>query len=70
MNRNVNSQSQQHSSRIHRRVREAGAVDFFNILTGPALLEMTDNYLPEHRERLAVCCPTGHSLPGAGVVGR
>jgi len=52
MNRNVNSQSQQHRSRIRRRVREAGAVDFFNILTGPELLEMTDSYLPEHRERL------------------
>jgi hypothetical protein len=27
-------------------------VDFFNILTGPQLLELTDAYLPEHRERL------------------
>jgi hypothetical protein len=27
-------------------------VDFFNLLTGPELLEMTDTALPEHRERL------------------
>jgi len=27
-------------------------VDFFNSLTGPQLLELTDAYLPEHRERL------------------
>ena len=52
MNRNAISQSQQHCSHIRRRVREAGAVDFFNILSGPELLEMTDNYLPQHRERL------------------
>lgn len=28
------------------------AVDFFNLLTGPELLEMTEALLPEHRERL------------------
>jgi hypothetical protein len=33
-------------------VREVEAVDFFNLLTGPELLEMTDSLLPEHRERL------------------
>ncbi len=27
-------------------------MDFFNILTGPELLTMTDAHLPEHRERL------------------
>jgi hypothetical protein len=27
-------------------------VDFFNILTGPELLDMTEAHLPEHRERL------------------
>jgi hypothetical protein len=27
-------------------------VDFFNLLTGPQLLEMTEEHLPEHRERL------------------
>lgn len=28
------------------------AVDFFNVLTGPELLEHTEAHLPEHRERL------------------
>ncbi len=27
-------------------------MDFFNLLTGPELLEMTESRLPEHRERL------------------
>ena len=27
-------------------------VDLFNLLTGPELLEMTETYQPEHRERL------------------
>lgn len=27
-------------------------MDFFNLLTGPELLEMTESHLPEHRERL------------------
>ena len=29
----------------------AAAVDFFVLLTGPELLEMTDSLLPAHRER-------------------
>jgi len=52
MNRNPHSQPQQHRSRIRRRMREAGAVDFFNMLTGPELLKMVEDELPEHRERL------------------
>lgn len=52
IDRNVQSQSQQHRGRIRRGVRQVGAVDFFNLLTGPELLEVTDSYLPEHRERL------------------
>lgn len=52
MNRNAHSQSQQHRSHIHRRARQVAAVDFFNMLAGPELLEMTDSFLPEHRERL------------------
>lgn len=27
-------------------------MDFFNVLTGPELLEQTEAHLPEHRERL------------------
>ena len=43
---------QQHRKRISRRAREIDAVDFFNVLTGPELLDKTEAYLPEHRERL------------------
>jgi len=51
-NRNAEFLSQQHAKHISRSVREVEAVDFFNLLTGPELLEMTDSLLPEHRERL------------------
>lgn len=50
--RNAELQSQQHRQRLSRRVREIEAVDFFNMLTGPELLETTERHLPEHRERL------------------
>lgn len=50
--RNVRFRSQQHQDRVSRQIGQAGAVDFFNILTGPELLEMTEAHLPEHRERL------------------
>jgi hypothetical protein len=50
--RNAESRSQQHAKHISRSVREVEAVDFFNLLTGPELLAMTDALLPEHRERL------------------
>jgi hypothetical protein len=33
-------------------VRHADAVEFFNVLTGPELLDLTEAHLPEHRERL------------------
>ena len=51
-NRNAEFEFHQHAKSVNRSVRHAEAVDFFNLLTGPALLEMTDSYLPEHRERL------------------
>jgi Transposase DDE domain len=50
--RNVGFRSEQHQCRIGRQIRQSGAVDFFNLLTGPELLEMTEAHLPEHRERL------------------
>lgn len=43
---------QQHRENIGQGVRDKRAVDFFNVLTGPLLLELTELYLPEHRERL------------------
>lgn len=50
--RNVERRYQQHRSKIHRRACQTEAVDFFNVLTGPDLLEKTEAYLPVHRERL------------------
>ena len=50
--RNAEFHSQQHARCISRSAEQIGAVDFFNLLTGAELLEMTDSLLPEHRERL------------------
>jgi Transposase DDE domain len=50
--RNAAFESQQHRKHIGRRARATEAVDFFNLLTGPELLEVTESHLPEHRERL------------------
>jgi len=44
--------SGQHRQQIQRRARQVDAVGFFNLLTGPELLEVTEAHLPEHRERL------------------
>jgi hypothetical protein len=52
LDRNVGACRQQHQDRVGRQIRQSGAVDFFNLLTGPELMEMTDSLLPEHRERL------------------
>ena len=52
VNRSIRLQSQQHRDRVRRHVSSVGAVDFFNILTAPELLDITDAHLPEHRERL------------------
>jgi hypothetical protein len=50
--RNAEFASQQHAKSIIRNTNQAEAVDFFNLLTRPELLEMTDSLLPAHRERL------------------
>lgn len=52
LDRNVGFHCRQHRDRIGHQIRQAGAVDFFNVLTGPELLEMTETHLPAHRERL------------------
>ena len=52
VDRNVSFQRRQHRERIRRQTRRVEAVDFFNALTGAELLDTTDAYLPEHRERL------------------
>lgn len=37
---------------IEKQVRQSHSVDFFNMLTGSALLDTVDELLPDHRERL------------------
>ncbi len=41
-----------HEAGVQSRARRAQAVDYFNILTSPGLLDITEAHLPEHRERL------------------
>jgi hypothetical protein len=52
MDRNVRGVLQQRRRSIGRRLRATEAVEYFNVLTGPELLETTEAVLPEHRERL------------------
>ena len=46
MNRNGRNHLQQQRSRIGRRAGSTEAVEFFNVLTSPALLKMTESLLP------------------------
>jgi hypothetical protein len=50
--RNASFVSQQHARNVTDSARTIEAVEFFNLLTDPELLEMTESLLPEHRERL------------------
>ena len=50
--RNAKFHSKQHRQQVSRRAQRVDAVGFFNLLTGPELLEVTEAHLPEHRERL------------------
>jgi hypothetical protein len=52
MDRNARNALHQRRTRIGRRSRATQAVEFFNVLTSPELLETTEALLPEHRERL------------------
>ena len=52
MDRNAQSVLHQRQTRIARRAKAAQAVEFFNVLTSPELLQTTEALLPEHRERL------------------
>ena len=49
---NAEFHSRQHRQQIRRRAQRVDAVGFFNLLTGPELLDVTESHLPEHRERL------------------
>ena len=52
MDRNAQNVLHQRQTRIGRRAKATQAVAFFNLLTSPQLLEMTEALLPAHRERL------------------
>ena len=52
MDRNARSALHQRRKRVTQRLRSTEAVEYFNMLTGPELLETTEALLPEHRERL------------------
>ena len=52
MDRNERSALHQQQRGIGRRLKSTHAVEFFNVLTSPELLETTEALQPEHRERL------------------
>lgn len=52
IHRNGEFVSQQRVRAVRRQAGQIEAVDFFNLLTGPELLETMEAALPEHRERL------------------
>ena len=52
MDRNARNVLHQRQTGIGRRSRATQAVEFFNVLTSPELLQTTEALLPEHRERL------------------
>ena len=52
MDRNAQRALNQRRIQIGQQARSTEAVEFFNVLTSPELLETTEAALPEHRERL------------------
>jgi len=52
MDRNARNVLHQRRTSIGHRSRATQAVEFFNVLTSPELLQTTEALLPEHRERL------------------
>ena len=52
MDRNARNALHQRQTRIGRQAKATQAVEFFNVLTSPQLLQTTEALLPEHRERL------------------
>ena len=52
MDRRVQRGIDQRRGSIRRRAKATEAVDFFNILTSPELIQTVESLLPEHRERL------------------
>jgi len=52
IDRNEQSAAHQRQIALRRRAESARSAEFFNILTGPELLQTTDALLPAHRERI------------------
>ena len=52
MDRNAQNVLHQRRDRIGRKAKSTHAAEFFNVLTSPELLDVTEALLPEHRERL------------------
>ena len=52
MHRNAQSAAHQGRGDIKRRAQSTQVVEFFNILTSPELVQVTEAALPDHRERL------------------
>lgn len=52
MDRTARGRAQQRTKQIRHLAAKQGAVDFFNVLTGPELLATIEAHAPEHRERL------------------
>ena len=50
--RNVEIARRQRRERIAQRARASSPVEFFDVLTGPEMLSLTESQLPQHRERL------------------
>lgn len=51
MGRNCNRRSAEQQRRLAKHVQRVDANHFFNLLTGPQMLERVEAHLPEHRER-------------------
>ncbi len=49
--RNAEFVSQQQARDIRRRAKQVDSMDFFNLITGPELLETLEGLMPEYRER-------------------
>lgn len=52
MHRNARVEQRQRQQQVQQAVASADAVSFFNLLTSPQLLEVTEAHLPDYRERL------------------
>jgi len=63
MDRNAQNGVHQRRSAIVRRAKATPTVEFFNVLTSPALLETTESVLPEHQ---AVYPQPSTQAPGVG----